>query len=89
VLSGATNTLWSLRPFVFVCVDSETQWNSIVEHVRDHAYQSWILDLPMFNPANYNQRSEDIFPGKRLTGIFCIPEEIEVDVELEGCTIIR
>ncbi len=82
------DTLWRLRPWVFVSVQSEAESAAVAAATRDHGYQSWRFDVPLFNADNYNRRSDDIFPGRRTQGVLCIPEEIEMDVDLEGCTAI-
>ena len=88
VLAGAVDTLWRLRPWVFVSMDSEAELGAVAAAMRDHGYQSWRFDVPLFNPDNYNRRSDDIFSGRRTQGVLCIPEEIEMDIDLEGCTAI-
>jgi hypothetical protein len=40
----------------------------------------------LFHPKNYACRSDDIFAGQFAFGVLCIPEEIDMDVTLEGCT---
>ena len=88
VLAGAVDTLWRLRPWVFVSMESEAESGAVAAAMRDHGYQTWRFDVPLFNPDNYNRRSDDIFSGRRTQGVLCIPEEIEMDIDLEGCTAI-
>ncbi|MGC1817197.1 MAG: glycosyltransferase family 9 protein, partial [Casimicrobiaceae bacterium] len=85
VLAGAVDTLWRLRPWIFVSAHSDAESNAVAATARDHGYQSWRFDVPLFNPDNYNRRSDDIFSGRHAQGALCIPEEIEMDIDLEGC----
>lgn len=86
VLAGASATLWRLRPWIFALTEGEAEEGAAIAVLRDHAYQCRRFRAPLFNPANYNRRSDDIFGGRMATGLFCVPEEIEMDATLEGCT---
>jgi tetratricopeptide (TPR) repeat protein len=82
VLSGARDTLWRLRPWLFVAGETFDQIEQCKEAVRDYGYQSRPLSTPLFSAQNYNRRCDDIFAGDSALSLLCIPEEIEVDIEL-------
>lgn len=86
VLAGASATLWRLRPWIFVSTEGGAGEEAALVVLRDHAYQCRRFRAPLFNPANYNRRSDDIFGGRLAYGLLGIPEEVEIDTELEGCT---
>lgn len=85
ILEGAEATLWRLRPWIFISAASDDELHESVRATRDSGYQSWRVSTPLFNPGNYNERTDDMFPGKAALGLLSIPEEIEMDVEIEGC----
>ncbi len=88
ILAGAPDTLWRLRPWVYSCIQSEAELPQIVEAIRDFGYRAWRFEVPLFNPDNYNRRSDNIFPGQHMKGVLCVPEEVALDVELNGCTAV-
>jgi tetratricopeptide (TPR) repeat protein len=85
VLSGGSETLWRLRPWVFVVTEDVAQEEAILAVLRDHAYQCRRFLAPLFRMDNYNRRTDDIFDGRVVSGLLCVPEEVEIDTELEGC----
>jgi tetratricopeptide (TPR) repeat protein len=87
-LTGGTETLWRLRPWVFVVTGSESDESDVAAVLRDHGYQCRRFRAPLFNAANYNRRTEDLFDGRIAMGLLGIPEEVEIDVALEHCTPI-
>jgi tetratricopeptide (TPR) repeat protein len=88
VLSGGSDTLWRLRPWVFITTENDTQEKEALAVLRDHAYQCRHFRAPLFRTDNYNRRTDDIFGGRVASGLLCVPEEVEIDTELEGCTAI-
>jgi tetratricopeptide (TPR) repeat protein len=85
ILQGAAETLWRLRPKLFIAAHDEQGVRQIEACARDLGYQCWKLETPYFNPANFNRREADIFSGRTALAVLAIPEESEVDVALEGC----
>jgi hypothetical protein len=85
VLAGASDTLWRLRPWLFVVVEDEAHVAEACGVARDHGYQLWRFQSPLFDPDNYNRRTENIFPNGRAQGLLGVPEEVEIDVAIEGC----
>jgi hypothetical protein len=43
------------------------------------------MATPLFNPGNFNRRTSDIFSCRSALILLAIPEEIEIDVALDGC----
>jgi tetratricopeptide (TPR) repeat protein len=82
VLSGAVNTLWRHRPWIFVSMDNGCEPSDVIRLLCDHGYQWRRVRAPLFNAVNYNRRDRDIFRGLHSEGLLGIPEEIEIDVEL-------
>jgi FkbM family methyltransferase len=88
VLEGAGESLWRFRPWIFTATKGEPDLQAFVQSTRDFGYQSWRVKTPMFNPQNYNCRSDDILLDKFATGVLSIPEEIDMDIQLEGASLL-
>lgn len=86
ILTGGSETLWRLRPWLFIAVEGEGQTRGLARVARDHGYQCWRFCAPLFNPENYNCRADDVFVEQNAHGLVCIPEEVDMDVDLKGCT---
>jgi hypothetical protein len=89
ILEGASETLWRLRPWLYAAIESDEEVPDLARLARDHSYQPWQFRAPLFRPDNYNRRIDDIFSGRQVQGVFCVPEEVEMDVVIEGCTLIN
>jgi len=85
VLDGAVETLWRLRPLLFIAAPDEISMAALAARGREFSYRCWQMETPLFNPKNFNRRDTDIFAGRVTWPLLAIPEEIDVDVALEGC----
>ncbi len=85
VLDGAAETLWRLRPLLFVAVADQLSMAALAARAREFGYRCWQMETPLFNPKNFNRRETDIFAGRAARALLAVPEEIDVDVALEGC----
>ena len=85
VLAGATETLWRLRPLLFMTAADESMLTELTQRAQAFSYRCWRMQTAQFNPANFNRREADIFSGRTALALLAIPEEIEVDVALDGC----
>jgi hypothetical protein len=85
VIAGATDTLWRLRPRLMVSLPTADALNDHANHLREFGYRCWRLETPLFNPENFNRHDLDVFSGRRAWTLLAIPEEIDVDVALDGC----
>ena len=85
VLKGASDTLWRLRPKLFIAISDAQSLEKLGRQVATYGYRCWILDTPNFNPGNFYRRDTDIFDGKRALAMFAIPEEVDVAVAPDGC----
>jgi tetratricopeptide (TPR) repeat protein len=86
MLAGATQTMWRLRPTLFLDVMDETKFTSLVSQVRDFGYRCWRVDTAWFNPHNFNRRDDDIFGGLRALTLVAVPEENAMDLAPLGGT---
>ena len=85
VLDGATETVWRLRPVIFVAVTDDQAVDSTVAIVNGLGYRCWRMETPLFSPDNFNRRTDDIFCGKDAIALIAIPEELDVDIDLRAC----
>jgi Flp pilus assembly protein TadD len=85
VLAGASKTLWRLRPFLFVATSNGAPAEVLKNRLRDFGYRVWRMDVHLFSPENFYRCDHDIFAGGIASAVLGIPEEIEVDVALDGC----
>ena len=88
VLAGASETLWRLRPRLFLTAPTEAVVTEIADRVKECGYRCWRMATPLFNPENFNRREADIFSGRIALSVLAIPEEVEVDVALDRCVEI-
>jgi len=85
VLAGAAQTLWRLRPLLFIALREEATLGELSASAKDFGYRCWKLETRLFNPQNFNRREEDIFAGGKASALLAIPEEIEIQIALDGC----
>jgi tetratricopeptide (TPR) repeat protein len=88
VLEGAAETLWRLRPRLFLAAADEAMLGTLVERAKAYSYRCWRLETGLFNAANFNRRDTDIFAGRKALALLAIPEEIDVDMALDECVEI-
>jgi hypothetical protein len=88
LIEGAANTLWQLRPKVFVAVATDGLMEESAALLRTFGYRTWKMATRLFHSRNFNRREDDIFDGRSVVALLGIPEEIEVDIELDECTEI-
>jgi hypothetical protein len=85
VVAGAADTLWRLRPRLMVSLPAADAVSRLDESLREFGYRRWRLETPLFNSENFNRHDVDVFAGRKAWTLLAIPEEIDVDVALEGC----
>jgi precorrin-6B methylase 2 len=88
VLEAASDTLWRLRPLLFLAADDETSLSRLAGQTRELGYRCWRTETTLFNARNYDLRDEDIFGGRTELALLAIPEEASMDVDLDECTEI-
>ena len=85
VLEGASDTLWRLRPSLFLAVADTQAAMEVAERARDHGYTCWTMTTDLFNPSNFNCLDTDIFSGQTALAVVAIPEEHGGRIAFEGC----
>ena len=85
VLEGALETMWRLRPAIFVSIVVPESIDDILRRLQGCSYRCWRYEASLFNPDNFNQRTNDIFDGRVSIALLAYPEESEVRLTLDGC----
>ena len=85
ILDGAVETMWRLRPMLYVAARDDEDLTVAASRARDVGYRCWQMSTSLFNPDNYNRRDSDIFGGRRALAMLAIPEEVALDGSPDGC----
>jgi len=88
VIAGAADALWRLRPRLIIALPKPDGLAQLHDHLREFGYRCWRLETPLFNSDNFNRYDVDMFTGRKAWTLLAIPEEIDVDVALDGCVEI-
>lgn len=75
LLDGAANSLWKLRPIVWLAVSQEHEAVAAGQRLRPFEYRTWTIRSPLFSPTNFNDRPNDLFGGRAATALVAVPEE--------------
>ncbi|MGH8803080.1 MAG: hypothetical protein ACREX6_12400, partial [Casimicrobiaceae bacterium] len=75
LFNESADTLWRLRPMLFVAQSSQDTLDALAARVIDFGYRCWSVDCPLFNPKNFNCRDDDIFAGAGSLALLAVPEE--------------
>ncbi|HEX6003420.1 MAG TPA: tetratricopeptide repeat protein [Burkholderiales bacterium] len=85
ILAGAADTLWRLRPRLWLVAPEAQALHELGATTKDFGYRCFRLETPLFNPSNFNRRSVDVFEGCTVSALLAIPEEAGIDVALDCC----
>jgi len=85
ILDVAANSLWRLRPSLFIAVTDHESIDEIVVRLRDFGYRCWKMASHRFNPANFNRQEINVFSGQIAWATLAMPEESGVDIALDEC----
>jgi tetratricopeptide (TPR) repeat protein len=85
VLEGGADTLWRLRPLLFLAMADAPVLTALASRVKAFSYRCWRMETALFNPRNFNRRDTDIFSGQTALTLLAVPEEVEADVARDHC----
>jgi FkbM family methyltransferase len=85
IVGGAAETLWRLRPCLFMVADDERSLLDLSSFTGAFSYRRWRMETPLFNPNNFNCVARNIFDGRVSIAILAIPEEMDVDIPAGHC----
>ncbi len=80
VLRGAAQTIDMYRPLMYVENDRAERSEALLTLIGELGYRAYWHLARLYNPDNYRQVAEDIFPGIVSINVLCIPNEVTMDV---------
>jgi hypothetical protein len=86
IFGGGGETLWRLRPRLFVAVRDAHELERACLKAREFGYRCWRHESRLFSPVNFNLREDDAFLGRTVLAMVAIPEELDAEFPGEGCT---
>lgn len=86
VLRGAEKTIARCRPLLYVENDRPQKSEELVELLRSMNYDLWWHVTPLYNPENYKEDLENLWPGVGSVDMLCAPRERHLDLNLEPVT---
>ena len=89
IVAGAEQTLWRLRPTIFAAARDEATVTSLAAQVEGFGYRRWRVETPLFNPDNFNRRTDDAFGGRTALALLAIPEEAAAEIDAAACVELR
>jgi len=78
LLDGGWKTLSRHRPILLLAQDSREAVEAQARRVIGAGYRCWCVEMPLFNPANFNRRDDDIFGGRQSIALLAVAEEREM-----------
>jgi len=89
LITEAAETIARHRPGLLLAVNEVQQIPDLVHSLRSFEYRCWTTTTPLFDPQNFNRRTDDIFDGRLYTSVLGAPKESNVAVRLEDCEELR
>jgi FkbM family methyltransferase len=80
VLKGATWTIDTYRPFMYLENDREERSQELLTLLLNLDYAVYWHTPPLYNAANFAGETEDIFPGVVSINVLCVPNEAKITV---------
>ena len=85
ILEGGADTWWRLRPRLFIASTDAGHLIEVARAVKEYGYRCWKMETALFNSNNFSCRTENVFGDRTALALLAVPEEVEMDVELDGC----
>ncbi len=86
VIDGAQKTIHQHKPFLYVENDKPEKSKKLVELIQSLDYKLFWHSPPLFNPNNYAQEMEDIYPKIVSLNMLCFHRSLNLN--LDGFTEI-
>jgi FkbM family methyltransferase len=81
VLEGSSDVIARSRPVLYVENDRVNKSPQLIQWLHDHNYQLWWHLPPLFNPENFFEVKENIYPKICSSNMLCIPEPSNLSIE--------
>lgn len=79
VLRGGRRLIERFRPMLYVENDRVERSRALLELLHNLEYRAYWHVAPLFNPNNFAQDAENIFPDIVATNMLCVPRERPLD----------
>ena len=83
VIQGAKETIKNLRPILYLENDRLEKSAELVAYVKQLNYQVLLHEPPLFNPANFFNKQENIFGSLVSGNILCIHQDTPLDLAFQ------
>jgi FkbM family methyltransferase len=80
VILGARKFISKFKPFLFVENDRPDKSEALVDLIRSLGYKLYWVITPLYNPNNFANDAENIFPSIVVKNMFCHHESRDVSV---------
>ena len=81
VLEGSSDIIARSNPVLYVENDRVNQSPQLIQWLFDHDYQLWWHLPPLFNPENFFEVKENIYPKILSCNMLCIPKLSNLSIE--------
>lgn len=75
VLRGGRRTIARHRPMLYVENDRPAKQQEVISLIHKLGYRQYWHTPPLYDPANFNGRKDNIFEGLVSVNVFCVPAE--------------
>jgi FkbM family methyltransferase len=75
VLAGGRRFIERFRPVLYVENDRVDRSQALLELLGELGYRAFWHLTPLFNPANFNGKTENIYANVVTTNMLCVPKE--------------
>jgi FkbM family methyltransferase len=86
VLDGARNTINRHRPLLYVENDREEKSEALIRTIMDLGYRLWWHLPTLYNPDNFRQNANNIFPSIVSFNMLCLPQSMTANIEFPEIT---
>lgn len=84
VLRGATEMIRRCKPVMYVEADRKEKFPALLDYIHTLGYRAYWHTPALFNPQNFNGKSEDIWGGVASFNLICSPEPVSTWGESEA-----
>jgi FkbM family methyltransferase len=75
VLAGASRIVARFRPALYVENDVRDKSPALIRAIWDLGYDAWWHVAPLFSPANFRRRADNVFGPACCFNMLCLPRE--------------
>lgn len=79
VLKGADATIKAHRPVLYVENDRKEKSDALMAHLRSLGYDLYWSCPQLYNPANFRENGENVYPDVVSINLLCLPAEKNID----------